>query len=190
MATPVAHALAGWAAGSVLTPARKRLDAALLAACVALAVAPDLDFLPGLLQGTPALYHQGVTHSLLVGALVAGLAAWALALLGRGGRWVVAPLFGAYASHLVVDLFGPDGRPPYGIPLFWPLSDRPFLAPWTLLPGVEHAEATSTPTGEWLAAVLAPANLAAVGTEVLWLGPLAAGAALVRLRRRRPAAEA
>lgn len=185
MATPVGHALAGWAAGCALTPARERLAPALLAAFAALAVAPDLDFLLGILQGEPALYHQGPSHSLGVGALVAGAAAWALVRGGWRGRWIAAPLFGAYLSHLVVDLFGPDSRSPYGVPLLWPMSDRAFLAPWTLLPGVDHAEATATPTGQWLAAVFAPGNLVAVGWEVLWLGPVAALAALVRLRRRR-----
>lgn len=186
MATPVGHVLAGCAAGSAATPGRERVDGALLAACGALAVAPDLDFLPGLVQGAPALYHQGVTHSLLAGAVAAGVGAWALARAGRGGAWLFAPLLAAYLSHLAVDLVGPDGRPPYGIPLLWPASDAAFLAPWTLLPGVEHAETAGTATGAWLAAVFAPRNLAAVGAELLLLGPFAAAAALVR-RRRRPA---
>jgi membrane-bound metal-dependent hydrolase YbcI (DUF457 family) len=190
VATPVGHVLAGLAAGCALTPRRERLAAPLLGTCAALALAPDLDFLPGLLEGQPAAYHQGVSHSLLAAALASGLAALALGAARRGRRWVAAPLLGAYVSHLVVDFFGPDGRPPYGMPFLWPVSDQAFLAPVTLLRGVEHAETASTPTVVWLSTVFAPPNLAAIGLEVLWLAPLAALALVLRRRSHRAAAEA
>lgn len=184
MATPVAHVLAGCAVGSALTPVRERIDGPLLGVFAAVAVAPDLDFLPGLLRGQPALYHQGVSHSLLAAALVAGFGALLLHLRGRTGPWVAVSLFGAYASHILVDLFGPDGRAPYGMPIFWPVSADPFLAPVVLFRGVQHADATSATTAEWIAAVFAPTNLAAIGLELLWLGPLAVFAAALRIRRR------
>lgn len=171
MAGPLGHSLAGvliyQTAGE-----RARIDgrtAAIL--CVVAAVAPDLDFLPGLWVGMPALYHQGISHSFLF-ALVVSLA---LAVgFGRAGRawprlWSV--LFLAYTSHLVIDLFGPDARPPYGVPLLWPLSDHAFLAPVKLFLGFHHAGRTGASTGEWLRGVLSLRNVAALAVEALWFLP-------------------
>lgn len=151
--------------------------------CVVAAVAPDLDFLPGLILGTPALYHQGISHSFLF-ALVVSLA---LAVgFGRAGRawprlWSV--VFLAYASHLVIDLFGPDARPPYGVPLLWPLTDHAFLAPVKLFMGFHHAGRTGASTAEWLRGVLSPANIAALAIEAAWFLP---AVLLFARRRRRP----
>ena len=89
----------------------------------ALAVAPDLDILPGMLVGKGAAYHGTATHS--VAAVVAvGLIAWWV----LGKRW--AALAGAaYLSHLVVDLLDDRGRT--NVLLGWPFTpERPMaIAP-------------------------------------------------------------
>jgi membrane-bound metal-dependent hydrolase YbcI (DUF457 family) len=155
----------------------------LLGACAVFAIAPDFDFLPGIAAGQPALYHQGLSHSLLVGlalSVATALVLWRGPALRQRAS---ALLFAAYTSHLVVDLFGPDARPPIGIPLFWPLSDATFLAPVTLLPGIEHAKSTSTPTVQWAMEVFSWVNVRAVAVELLVATPLLLAGSL-RQRRR------
>jgi membrane-bound metal-dependent hydrolase YbcI (DUF457 family) len=172
MASPIGHGLVGYAIGRLGEGAAERSGPLLLAGCVAFAIAPDLDFLPGIAAGQPALYHQGVSHSLAVGL---GLSLVAALLLGRGAARrlrIAALLFAAYASHLVLDLFGPDERLPIGIPLLWPLSDASFISPVTLLPGIHHASVTSTGTEQWLGSVLSWVNVKAIAVELVVAAPL------------------
>jgi membrane-bound metal-dependent hydrolase YbcI (DUF457 family) len=118
MASPVGHGLLGYGIGRLGESDAGPTGPLLLATCAVFAIAPDLDFLPGIAMGQPALHHQGISHSLIVGL---GLSLAAALLLWRGAtqwRRAWALLFAAYSSHLVFDLFGPDGRPPIGIPLF------------------------------------------------------------------------
>lgn len=144
----------------------------LLGLCLAMAIAPDFDFLPGILVGQPALYHQGVTHS-LGATVVAGLTLALPYSLKRNPLIANWSRFGmAYASHLALDLFGEDSRPPYGIPLFWPLSNRSYLASWKIFPGVQHADSSAATTDEWLVGLLNLTNLKAFGVEILVLLPL------------------
>ncbi len=185
MASPVGHALAGLALGRAFDDSSRRGALTLYISCVALAMAPDLDFLPGLLQGQPALYHQGPSHSLVVGgALSLGTAL----LLGRDRRhllrtWLL--LFAAYVSHLALDSLGPDSRPPIGMPLLWPFSDASWLAPVTLLPGVRHSASGSEGPREWLAMVFSWINVRGILAELLLVGPLLILAEGLRRRRGR-----
>jgi inner membrane protein len=170
VATPIGHGLAGYAV--YLSGRQAQLPRATFWLCLLMSIAPDLDFIPGILQGQPNLYHQGVSHSL--GAAVA--ASFAAAILVSGGSfWRQWALLGcAYASHLVLDFLAPDGRPPYGQPLFWPISNEYYFAPpgLQLLWGVHHAKATSAATSEWLTGILQPRNLAAISIEVLVTLPM------------------
>jgi len=167
MASPVGHGLLGYAVYRVTGSAKRQDRRNLLGLCVLLAIAPDFDFLPGILVGQPALYHQGLSHSLGFAVVVSFGVAVAYSLQW-GSLWADwGRFFLAYASHLVMDLFGPDARPPLGIPLFWPLSDVPYLAPLQIFWGVRHAKSTSTATGEWISALLSLHNLAAIGIEIL-----------------------
>ena len=173
MATPIGHALAGYLVFRALADTKQENRGCLVSICVVMAVSPDLDFLPGIiLKGQPALYHQGISHSLgfaigvgLIGALV----------LGRKWRslpvnWGVFSM--AYGSHLVIDLFGPDLRPPFGIPLFWPISENYYIAPFQIFGGVSHAGTTSAPFGEWMTGVIQPYNLWAIAIEIIVILPL------------------
>src|SRR5437660_9709228 len=133
MATPVGHSLAGYAIYRFLVPGEDRRSALLLVAVVT-ANAPDLDFVPGIIAGAPAMYHQGVSHSLAFAAAAGVIGAVMLrAAAGTVARIVFLLGFLCYSSDLVLDLFGPATRPPYGIPLFWPLTDHTFLSPVPLL---------------------------------------------------------
>jgi inner membrane protein len=185
LASPLGHALTGFAIGRLATSGGGRDSSRLVAACVALAIAPDLDFVPGLLlAGRPSLYHQGASHSLSV-ALAASLAvAW---LLARGRTdlprvWLA--LFAAWASHLALDWLGTDSRLPIGIPLFWPFSDATWISPVAILPGIRHALPGRESSAQWLEDVLGLENLRALGVEVLFVAPLVLLAEWTRRRRR------
>ena len=128
-------------------------------ACLALAVSPDLDFVPGLFLGQPALYHQGISHSFSF-AVSAGFIMALFLQRKREGifyAWTMYAL--AYASPLIMDLFGPDRREPYGIPLFWPLSDQTFLAPFQLFLGGHHVSMTHAGASEWVSSIMDFYNL-------------------------------
>jgi membrane-bound metal-dependent hydrolase YbcI (DUF457 family) len=172
MATPIGHALAGYAVLGVLAGRVARRPAMVVVA-VAMGNIPDLDFLPGLILGAPALYHQGITHSLGTALALSVLVALVLRRVDMpfASTFVVSIL--AYTSHLALDFFGPDARPPYGQLLLWPLSDARFVAPVVLLPGVQHAAATSASTVEWVSGILHAVNLRAIVIEVLVVAPFA-----------------
>lgn len=165
MATPLGHALAGLAIYGIACAPRGQVT--LLLSCGFAAVAPDLDVIPGLVVGQPALYHHGITHSLGFAALVS------LGLAGlckfSGERFILALglCFLSYSSHLLLDWLGPDGRPPLGIPVFWPIFDEHFISPVTVLLGMHHAASTSSSIREWLQGIFSIYNLIAILVEVL-----------------------
>jgi inner membrane protein len=93
--------------------------------------------------------------------------------LKKGTVWTAwGWFFLTYTSHLVMDFFGVDKRPPYGIPLFWPISGEYFLAPRPIFWGVHHAAETSASTNKWLISILTPRNLEAIGIEVMVTLPI------------------
>jgi inner membrane protein len=171
MATPLGHALAGYAVYSFTRGTDGRDNRRLLLLCIFAATAPDLDFVPGLLMGTPARYHQGVTHSLGFALLMS------LGAAGVGSRWGISlPLLCsctsiASLSHLVLDFLGPDTRPPFGIPLLWPISDQHFISPVPILLGVRHATTAGTSISEWAQRLLHLHNFAAIAWEALLAMP-------------------
>jgi inner membrane protein len=171
MATPLGHALAGYTVYSFARGKDGRHDLRLLLLCVFVAMTPDLDFIPGLLTGTPARYHQGVTHSLAF-ALLASLSAAGIAGLRSGAYLSIFSYSGlAYLSHLVLDILGADTRPPFGIPLLWPFSDQHVISPVPVLIGVRHATSTGTSIYEWAERLIHLHNLAAVVWEALFVVP-------------------
>lgn len=174
MATPLGHALAGVALGSLATGRHDligpRADLALFAA---LAVLPDLDFIPGLLSGDMAAWHHGASHSL--GAAL--LCALAMALIGRrrGGAaiWWAWAGFMVWASHVLVDYLTLDTMPPHGVPVFWPFSAEYFHTDNWIFLDVKRGLSMAVFWHDIKAAVW----------ETLILAPLAAWGAWFRLRR-------
>ena len=178
MATPLGHALCGVGLGSALRgpepwfgPWRD------LAFFAALAMAPDLDFLPGLLIGRPEAFHHGVTHSLGAAVLFGGLMAWWGLRRGRGipaWRWGLAGGL-IYFAQVLLDVMTVDTSFPYGVPLWWPISSEYVLAdnPWL-------ADVRRRP----LVWATLWHDIKAAGWEVVLLGPPAALLTWWRLRRR------
>jgi inner membrane protein len=178
VATPIGHALVGFAVYETVSGpgdrgAGRRRTWLLALLVMVFAVGPDFDFVPGILQGKPALYHQGLSHSLSFALVLSAIGATLFGRIGRNYGSVFLLFALAYTSHLVVDLFGPDGRIPYGIPLFWPLSSEYFQSPVTVFMVVRHAAVTDAGTAAWIRGVFSWHNVWAVGLEVLLLGPLA-----------------
>lgn len=111
-----------------------------LLAAIFLANVPDLDYVPGMIIGDLNAFHQGITHSLgFVGAFWIILMA-AGSLCGMNfRRWALLSAL-LLVSHLVVDILTADGRAPYGIMLFWPLSEMRVHSPVTIFPMYSKAQ--------------------------------------------------
>ena len=133
MSTPLGHFLAGVAVGVILSPRRDPRRAAIVGGLVA--VAPDLDFIPGLLVGDPSRFHHAATHSFAAAALAAGLASM---LAVPRLRWT-GLVFAAYCTHLALDYLTVDDSEPRGIPLLWPLLTTTYVAPNPPLDRVLHS---------------------------------------------------
>jgi inner membrane protein len=173
MPSPVGHSLIGLALGlgvylrrgtwGDLKP-RVREAAAWLLAGVVLANVPDLDYLPGLLQGDFNAYHHGYTHSLGWIAVVGG-GGWLLwrSWSPRVGLREAAFVFAALASHLVADWVTDDGRAPYGIMALWPFRAGFTLSPATIFWRLHKKDYTE---------ILQWHNAAAVLVEIAWCLPL------------------
>lgn len=101
--------------------------------------APDLDFIPGILIGEADRFHHGPAHS-LGAAVLFGLGATLIAWLCRArrplhfGLWMAL----AFSSHLLLDMFSLDKRPPNGVPLLWPLTDRYFVVAYPLFMDIQR----------------------------------------------------
>lgn len=89
------HAVVGYTLGAALF---NRPIAGLAAG-----VAPDVDFLFPAALGWPFV-HRGITHTLLVGGLAAGVVAYR-------ARQTALAVAAAYGSHLLIDTTTPKGVP-------------------------------------------------------------------------------
>ena len=186
MSLPFGHTTAGYLGYELVRPQGPHRLALLLTA-VALANAPDLDFLPGLVIGHAGAYHRGVTHTLgaalVVGAAVAvwsGLAGRQRAIVVRAAAWVTA----VYASHLVLDYLTADAVPPHGGRFLWPLSDAYYIAP---APVLDEIIIDSSGRGAFVASLLTPHALGVWGRQLAFL---AATVVLMHgVRREAPAGE-
>ena len=166
MASPVFHGLAGAGlaylmAGnprqSVLRSIRDRIP--LFIGAAALACLPDIDYLPGILTGDLNAYHQQGTHS-IAWTLLASAVIWLLIRWQRPARATARLflfIFILIASHLAIDMITEDHRPPYGIPLFAPISNTPYISPVPLLPAWQKSS---------LADLATPANLRPLAIEL------------------------
>lgn len=172
MPSPVGHSIAGLAV-ALISPKKKNRQVLFLAIfCVIFATVPDIDFIPGLLMNRPALFHGDFTHSIGFAFVISAVAAVILRLKGLSILSTFTLGFTSYLTHLLLDLFNPDGRPPYGIPLLWPISETYYLSPWTMFTGVQHASSTSTTTLDFLKQVITYHNIKAIGVEILLLTPI------------------
>ena len=166
MPTPFGHALGGIAAGA-LVAGRARSGVwhgrrvPVLLVCGVLGMLPDLDILLG--------GHREMTHSVGATLIVGGLAA---AVDRRPAVWLAAAA--AYGTHLLLDWFGADPVPPFGIMALWPFDHTFYLSPYQWFPSVCRQF--------WLAACWIDLGRAA-WWELLVLGPVALAGLLLARRR-------
>jgi len=143
MASPYGHALVGLSLFNLCypRPVTSRINTWLLYGLVIVgALAPDLDFLPGLFLGNPSRFHHGPFHSLGTAVGLSLMAGFLITFLGRTRSFLKtsAFIFILVFSHLFLDFFTEDIKPPYGFPLFWPASETYFISPWWFIPHVER----------------------------------------------------
>lgn len=169
MPSPIAHIAAGYVVYRIAAPMAGRLPdmqsgAGLLVSAGVLSMLPDADSVLGILTGDFGRYHNNLSHSVFVAALV-GLAVAAMA--GRAGRDHFAFWFGfafaCYALHVVMDYFT-WGR---GVMALWPLRPDRFSAPVVLFYGFH-----------WSQGWVSPQHLRTLFTEA----PVAAAAVLAARR--------
>jgi inner membrane protein len=182
MPLPVSHSLAGtgiFLAGDRAPSARAWPR---LALAVAIANAPDLDLIPGVLAGDPNRYHHLGTHSLItavaVGAVAACLAAiarryWPTSFGGARAALATGAIVAAlWASHVVLDAVTHDPSPPHGVPMFWPVSDLRVVGPPLFWRADKVAGAASP--AQFALSLLSWHNATAMAREVLLMLPLVA----------------
>jgi membrane-bound metal-dependent hydrolase YbcI (DUF457 family) len=143
MASPYGHALVGLGLFNLFYPRwfGSRRKAVLLYGLVILgACSPDLDFLPGILLGNPSRFHHGLFHSLGMAVGLSLSAGILIAFFGKRHPFCkpTSFIFALIFSHLVLDFFTEDFKPPFGFTLFWPWSENYYISPWSILPAVER----------------------------------------------------
>jgi membrane-bound metal-dependent hydrolase YbcI (DUF457 family) len=88
---------------------------------------PDFDLFVGIAMGNLSKVHQGVSHTLGF-ALVVWLVTY-ITLKAFKARYAVSVSFLSFLLvllHIFLDAFNNDSRPPIGVRLLWPFSDKYF----------------------------------------------------------------
>lgn len=131
----IGHVAIGMAAARVESGRARRPAWRDLAFWSVLALLPDVDFVT-MAFGVPldaTWGHRGVSHSLLVAAVMTGAIAWTARGARRSPWWIagVAALVGL--THPMLDSMTGTG---YGCSLWWPFDTTRYFMPWTPLPSI------------------------------------------------------
>src|SRR5438105_6230579 len=168
MPTPIGHSLAGFAiAQASRTVARSRR---LLWWSIALASAPDIDFLFTLINAPERVRHRA-THSLLAAAVAALVVALYARAKERRFTLHMAFLFvfALIGSHLLLDMMRQSLIPTDGVQLFWPFE----LSFYSMHPHIFLHTITSEPYAPLPLGVVLRHNTEMVAREIVVLGPIA-----------------
>jgi inner membrane protein len=123
---------------------------------IVVSLLPDIDSFAGILRGDFARFHNNITHSILVGILVAFVLAIFTRWIVKSGFWSWFTIgFLGYSLHVVMDYFTFGGR---GVLLFWPISMQRFEAPVILFYGVR-----------WSENLLNPVHISTLITEMIFV---------------------
>jgi inner membrane protein len=114
-------------------PADTRGRAATLIGFGVLGMLPDFDVFAVALGTSESSIagHRGASHSLLTALALAVAGGIIARRYGWGGLRTALALLLAMGSHGLLDTLAAGGR---AIPLFWPLTDHRFAAPWRCFP--------------------------------------------------------
>jgi len=184
MSSPFGHSIPGYLLAAYESKTLKIHHAKRILFYVFLANAPDLDFIPGVLMGMPNLFHHGISHSLGAGVLFSLIIAF---LIGRKDilfKRLFLICFSLYCSHLFLDYVSVDGRPPIGIPLFWPLSNEYLIFPHPILPPIMHSGLDHATIGQFLHDVFSVHNISVVLLELIIMVPFILIFLFVKSRKR------
>lgn len=172
MSSPFGHSLAGYIITAYESKTLRVQNVKTLMFYLFVANAPDLDFVPGIIMGKPNLFHHGISHSLGAAVLCSCLIAAVLKYKGsKNLKKGFLLCFSLYCSHLFLDYISIDGRPPFGIPLFWPLSHDYFILPNPILPPIMHSELDHATIGQFLDGVFSFHNLYVAFLEFFIMTP-------------------
>jgi len=176
MPLPVGHALAGIAFFETrpgLFFKNRWADAIFF---IFLANLPDADFLPGFLLGFPNRYHHGIFHSLGAALTAALIIGWLFSLKQGHALKFCSFVFIVLCSHLLLDFFTRDFTAPYGLPLFWPISNRYHIAARPVFTNITR----SPHSANFFSSLFSLHNLKAALLEIVLLGGIVLLAILVR----------
>lgn len=168
MSSPFGHSIAGYLIYSCKSKNLRPQNYRELLLFIFVANVPDLDFLPGIIIGTPNLYHHGISHSLGFAFIVSLLLTQIVQFSSKHTKFKTNFLyfFGTYSSHLFLDYISVDARPPLGIPIFWPLTNEYFICPYPILPPVSHAQSDYAGTAEVFSQIFSIHNLHVIMIEL------------------------
>jgi inner membrane protein len=179
MPSPIGHSIIGFTLHRLSDGPNEPFDWRKLALFVFAANAPDLDFIPGLLIGEPDRFHHGASHSLAFGALFALVFGFLIHIMKVDSIRSSSPiLLGLYLSHLGLDCLSIDTAAPYGMPLFWPVSDTYYRAGITFLPDIRRDNSTTS----FLISLFSAHNFRSVVAECILFLPVTL--LLIAVRKR------
>jgi len=174
MSSPIGHSLAGYLIYCTREKSvSAKHDGLLFSTAILAANMPDFDFLPGFVLGQPNLYHHGISHSIGFALIASLLMTWVVGRIRTysfGKNFLL--FFLAYCSHLFLDYFSIDTRPPMGIPVFWPLSSRYFIFFDPFLPPISHSRLLHATTTQIVRDALSLHNLYAIFLECFIMLPV------------------
>ena len=165
MPSPAGHILGGTFVYLIGTSPQQRSNLIMTVTLLG-SVAPDFDFVPGIVIGEPGAFHHGVSHSLgfaiLFGTLVCLFLRYFRCGVGLARATIMAAL--AYGLHAVLDGVSVN-EGARSVPLLWPLSQHEFGINFGLWGHFHH---DGLADGLW--SVLRPDNLSALIRELAVLG--------------------
>ena len=192
MPLPLAHSLAAATVYKGLDADGRLVVCKRLLLAVVIANLADLDLVPGILVGEPNRYHHvGFSHSVVFAALAAIVVGATAAAVGRSWPTIVGRASAAtgtalmvgllLASHVLLDTFNRDLRPPAGPPAFWPVSTSGVQTyPWFVDVAKLGGEGSAL---DFVVSVLTVHNLYAMLWELATLAPILVLATWWRARR-------
>ncbi len=153
MPSPIAHSATGYVIYRIFRPrlngqATRKVGPLplVLAAAVGLSLIPDLDSVFGIFVSDLERFHNNLTHSLILGAIVALGISGVVWLKQRSGfmAWFMTSLL-CYELHVVMDSFT-TGR---GVMYLWPFSSTRYSSPISLFYGVQWSQGWISPRHLW-----------------------------------------
>ncbi len=165
MPSPLAHSVSGYIIAQFL-PLDRSKDSRFKEWCmrglypVFVAICADFDFIPQLITGE--IYHRGLTHSIFFPLAFSIITSFVISYWGKYSyRQIFLLTAIVYGSHLLLDFFTAGGR---GMQLFFPVTDRFFMSPIPIFPGVHHSR------GLWHYSHLSPLSFELTYSALLFAG--------------------